>query len=239
VSSPVVHFEIYGDGDDPGPLADFYNELFGWTAVVTGEPSYLDIDTGTTEGIAGGIGAAPGIALVSVYAAVDDVQATLDKAEELGGKVVTQVTNAGPKMQVADVADPEGNVLGLVSRGPLAARRKSTGTHPVIHFEILGSDQPTIRDFWVNLLNWETEDLPDYNFSTVLAEPPGVEGGIGRSSDGKGLVTFYVKADDPQAILHKVEELGGTTVRPVAETADGRHFAKFADPEGNIIGLLG
>ena len=51
---------------------------------------------------------------VSIYAQVSDLQATLDRAEKLGGKTILPPTEVpgGPKL--AMFADPAGNVTGLL-----------------------------------------------------------------------------------------------------------------------------
>ena len=49
-----------------------------------------------------------------VYVEVDDLQAHLDKAVSLGGKVVTPVTTIPGMVTLARFADPMGNVVGLV-----------------------------------------------------------------------------------------------------------------------------
>lgn len=77
------------------------------------------VETGGEGGINGGIagnqdGAAGG--RVTVYAAVDDLQAYLDKAERMGGSVVMPVTDMGD-FAIALFADPAGNITGLVNGG--------------------------------------------------------------------------------------------------------------------------
>jgi predicted enzyme related to lactoylglutathione lyase len=53
---------------------------------------------------------------VSVYVQVDDLQATLDKVERLGGKTILPPTGVpgGPKL--AMFTDPAGSVTGLFLR---------------------------------------------------------------------------------------------------------------------------
>jgi predicted enzyme related to lactoylglutathione lyase len=46
---------------------------------------------------------------------VNDPQAYLDKAVELGGKVITPVTTIPQMVIMAQFADPEGNVIGIIS----------------------------------------------------------------------------------------------------------------------------
>jgi predicted enzyme related to lactoylglutathione lyase len=93
VPNPVVHFEI--TGADGTALQKFYRELFDWKIDTNNEWQYGMVETGGEGGINGGIagnqdGAAEG--RVTVHAAVDDLQAYLDKAERLGASVVMPVT---------------------------------------------------------------------------------------------------------------------------------------------------
>jgi hypothetical protein len=43
---------------------------------------------------------------------------------------------------------------------------------------------------------------------------------------------------DPAAALKNAERLGGKTVMPPQDIPGGPQIAQFADPEGNVIGLV-
>jgi hypothetical protein len=101
--------------------ADFHGQLFGWAVVheeAAGGLDYWILDTGgipRTENLRRG-----GLWLrskdqdvgVVVYVLVDDIEATLQKAVALGGRVVTPRTSEGPAFK-AYLADPDGNIFGL------------------------------------------------------------------------------------------------------------------------------
>jgi predicted enzyme related to lactoylglutathione lyase len=114
MGAPVVHFEIIGG--EGNQLEKFYSELFGWKINSNNPLNYGLVDTGgEPAGINGGVSAnQEGVKRVSVYAQVDDLQATLDKAEKLGGKTILSPTEVpgGPKLAL--FADPAGNVTGLI-----------------------------------------------------------------------------------------------------------------------------
>ncbi len=113
--NPVVHFEIMGP--DGAALQNLYRELFGWKVDTNNEWQYGMVETGGEGGINGGIaGNSDGVAggRVTVYAAVDDLQAYLDKAERLGAKVVMPVTDMGD-FAIALFVDPAGNITGLTT----------------------------------------------------------------------------------------------------------------------------
>lgn len=113
MANPVVHFEVVGkDGD---ALASFFGDLFGWKLNPMPEMGYTIVEQ-EEGGIAGGIGRSQdgGPGHVTFYVRVDDPQAALDRAVELGGSVVMPVMSIPGTVTLALFADPEGHVVGLV-----------------------------------------------------------------------------------------------------------------------------
>jgi predicted enzyme related to lactoylglutathione lyase len=51
---------------------------------------------------------------VTVYVAVPDLQAALDKAVELGGQIATQPMDVPDGPTIAHLLDPNGNFIGLM-----------------------------------------------------------------------------------------------------------------------------
>ncbi|MEJ5869358.1 VOC family protein [Pseudokineococcus sp. 5B2Z-1] len=126
MSNPVVHAEI--TGTEPARLRRFYGALFGWdaepgdpvVAAVSAQDAYAfnapgDSSGAVPVGIGGGVTFLPRAVF---YVGVDDVEAHLAKAIELGASVVVDVaTRPDGGARVAQFADPEGNVVGLA--GPV------------------------------------------------------------------------------------------------------------------------
>ena len=113
MGAPVVRFEIMGG--KANQLENFYEDLFGWTIDSNNPMKYGIVDTGNQTGINGGVGTTQdGIRRVSVYIEVEDLDATLAKAEKFGGKTILPPSQvpSGPKL--AMFADPAGNVAGLL-----------------------------------------------------------------------------------------------------------------------------
>jgi uncharacterized protein len=114
MSSPLIHFEVAGR--DAGRLQDFFGGLFGWQINADNPMNYGMVNLSGDVG--GGIGPAPegsdGHAMF--YVAVDDVEATLQKAEGLGGKRVFGPMEVPDGPTIAHFADPEGHVVGLFAR---------------------------------------------------------------------------------------------------------------------------
>jgi uncharacterized protein len=113
VGHAVVHFEV-GAADD-GPLAAFYGELFGWGLQGLPGGGYTLIDTRGGDGINGGIcKSQTGQSWSAFYVETGDLQATLDKANSLGGRTVMPVTDFGGMVTIAMFSDPDDLLVGLV-----------------------------------------------------------------------------------------------------------------------------
>ena len=110
--NPVVHFEIQSSGAEG--LQKYYSDLFGWHIDAGNPMNYGVVDT-HSGGIGGGIGGTTGGPnRVTFYTEVDDIDAYLKKANDLGGKTVMPVTEIPGMATFALFEDPEGNVVGIV-----------------------------------------------------------------------------------------------------------------------------
>lgn len=109
----------------------------------------------------------------------------------------------------------------------------------VMHFEILvAKDADAARTFYADAFGWTIDANNPMRYGLVDTGG-GIGGGVGQAMDGKGRVTFYVEVDDPQAMLDRIEQLGGTTVMAPMDVPGGFvRIAMFRDPAGNEVGLM-
>jgi predicted enzyme related to lactoylglutathione lyase len=109
----VDWFEVLGS--DAERTQRFYAELLGWALNDPGFPGYRLVDTQSGEGaIGGGVGGGAGEGTwATVYANVPDVEATLAKAEKLGGGRVYGPNPVDDHMKTGALRDPAGNVFGV------------------------------------------------------------------------------------------------------------------------------
>jgi predicted enzyme related to lactoylglutathione lyase len=112
--------------------------------------------------------------------------------------------------------------------------------NPVVHFEITGKDGKKLQDFYSKIFGWNVNADNPMNYGIVDATDTGggIGGGISAGDGGTSQVTFYIGVDDPQAYLNKIEAAGGRTVVPVTEIPGMVIFAQFADPDGNVVGII-
>jgi hypothetical protein len=110
----VIHAEIRSQ--DPDATRDFLAALFGWQAAAEGGlPGYTFIGTGAEGGPAVAISPRQGTEdEVLFFVAVEDVGATLSRAEELGGTIV-QPAQQVPGVSFGVLADAHGHRIGVAA----------------------------------------------------------------------------------------------------------------------------
>jgi predicted enzyme related to lactoylglutathione lyase len=108
MGNPVMQFQILSK--EPDQTARFYSALFGWTVNANNPMGYRQINTGSTEGIQGGIWPAPPQApnFVQLFMAVQDVKASVQEAEKLGAKLLIPPTMLPEGDEMAVLLDPQG-----------------------------------------------------------------------------------------------------------------------------------
>ncbi|MBX6750157.1 MAG: VOC family protein [Micromonosporaceae bacterium] len=109
---------------------------------------------------------------------------------------------------------------------------------PVTWFEIITNDPKAAREFYAEIFGWSLNTVSGMDNALVeTGSAEAIGGGIGAAT-GPNQVIFYIEVDDPQSYLDRIERAGGRTVVPVTEVPDMVTFAQFADPQGNVIGLV-
>ena len=116
---PVVHFEIIGK--DGKALQDYYSELFEWPIDADNPMSYgivareENVNADGT-GIGGGVASGPEgyDGHVTFYVEVPDAEATLAKAESMGGKRLFGPDQVMEGLVIGQFTDPEGHLIGVI-----------------------------------------------------------------------------------------------------------------------------
>jgi uncharacterized protein len=119
MGQPVVHFEV--TGKDGKALSGFFSELFDWDIDADNPMGYGIVDREKNLG-SDGIGIGGGIATgpegypghVTFYVEVPDVEASLAKAESLGGTRMMGPEEVMEGLVIGLFNDPEGHVIGVM-----------------------------------------------------------------------------------------------------------------------------
>ncbi len=109
---PIVHIEFSTHDREVG--AKFYSELFGWKFEQIPDMNYatFEADGGPGGGLNPVTETTPPGATV-VYVDTDDIDASLAKVEQLGGKVMLPRSEIPGMGWFALFSDPSGNQIGL------------------------------------------------------------------------------------------------------------------------------
>jgi predicted enzyme related to lactoylglutathione lyase len=116
----------------------------------------------------------------------------------------------------------------------------------VVHFEVPLVDVDRGRAFYQNAFGWAITPMPEMSYTIVSTGPTGDQGPTEAGYIGGGMMerdevfqgpNIVIDVDDINAMLAKIEELGGKIVRPRMEVGEMGFAAYFTDPEGNLTGL--
>lgn len=113
--NPVVHWEFMSN--DPAGVSAFYAKIFGWKVKHMPELNYRTVDTGSKDGINGGIfkpertGPWPGNMLF--YVGVDDLDKYRKRIVAAGGKIHVEEQEVPGIGSLCLFTDPEGRMNGL------------------------------------------------------------------------------------------------------------------------------
>jgi predicted enzyme related to lactoylglutathione lyase len=115
---PIVHIEI--PANNLQAAGQFYADLFGWKTEDIPEMSYVTYQAPPGPGggftpVGGPMGVKAGEVLI--YVGTDDIEASLAKAESLGGQRVVPKTEIPGMGWFAVFTDPTGNRVGLFANG--------------------------------------------------------------------------------------------------------------------------
>lgn len=237
---------------DPDAAKAFYDPVAGWDIepAPAGEMDYRMIRT--ASGNSGGVmrltgdmtahGARP---TWLGYVGVDDVDATVAKAETLGAKTLMLPWTIPGIGRMAMIADPQGAPL-YVMRGD--SEDESTAFDPqsyghVAWNELRTSDLDSARRFYTDLFGWTLGnvmpmgDAGDYQFlehggrmiGAIMRAYPGARVGWG----------FAVASDDIDGAVGRIDAKGGAiTYGPAAVPGDQR-VVMATDPEHVPFMLVG
>ena len=229
---------------DPKAARAFYTELFGWNvqeADMGPGGIYTMLKNGDTT--FGGIAASPPGAPSSWvgYVHVDDLDATVSQATQLGGKVLMPIMPIPEVGRFAIIADPHGGVVGPITL-------KNPGTEPegppaagsIVWRELWATQPEAAKAFYTALFGWKhhADEMPGFgtytqwnrggpqDFGGMMQAPPEVP---------VSAWVYYVKVDDIEATAKRAEKLGGKTMVPLTNIGDSGKFVVLQDPQQAVF----
>jgi predicted enzyme related to lactoylglutathione lyase len=233
---------------DPDTSKAFYGRLFGWTAEDAGE-EYGGYITFSKDGVpvAGGMrnDGRQGMPDVwSVYLATDDAKATVEAAEANGGGVIVPAMDVGELGSMAVVTDAGQAAIGIWQPGLHRGFGLIGEPGAPAWFQLSTRDYEASVRFYREVFRWDTHvmsDSAELRYTTLGEGDTALAGIMDSTSflpDGVPAYWSVIFAvEDTDAALATIVDLGGSVVRPAADTPYGR-LAQAADPTGAQFDII-
>jgi predicted enzyme related to lactoylglutathione lyase len=112
----------------------------------------------------------------------------------------------------------------------------------VVHFEVEAERPEQIINFYEQVFGWKVEKwegpIEYWLITTGTEEEPGIDGGLSRRSDGEPSTVNTIDVPSVDEYIKKVENNGGSIVRPKMAVPGVGWMAYFKDPDGNMFGMM-
>ena len=238
---------------DQAGAKTFYGSLFGWTVndiPMPDSPPYTIFQlNGKSVGAAYTLPAEmqkQGIpSYWGAYIAVDNADATVKKAKELGAKVLMEPMDVmGDLGRMAAMQDPTGAHVSVWQAGTHIGAEVLDEPNALCWTELMTGDVAKAKEFYTALVGWKTKDQPmgpmvytlfqhadDRNAGGLMPTPP----------DAKGMPPHwlsYIQVTDVAATVEKAKGLGANVIVPPMPVPNVGEFAILADPQGAGFGIF-
>lgn len=117
----------------------------------------------------------------------------------------------------------------------------------VVHFEIPADDIKRAQDFYKNIFGWQINSIPEMNYHIIHTvevdekmmpkEKGAINGGMMKRMIPGEQPVIVIDVPSIDDYLKKIETAGGKTILPKMNIGEFGFYARFTDPEGNVIGL--
>lgn len=181
------------------------------------------------------------------YTSVPDLDATVARCEELGGKILVPPTVISEGARFAMLADPQGAVFSAYS-STNPGDNDWDNPAPFSWAELNTTDWPAARDFYTDLFNWHATGSMSMDGSgsvesTYWMFGPTAEKSRGGMSNAAVMMKtpphwlHYATVDDLDAAIERVKQHGGQLTNGPMPVPGGDRIAQCLDPQGAAFAL--
>jgi predicted enzyme related to lactoylglutathione lyase len=173
------------------------------------------------------------------YVAVDDCDATVERAQQLGASVTVPPTDIPNVGRFSVLSDPQGAVFAIVKENTPPARDDSGPKRGEVSWhELMTTDSGAAFDFYSKLFGWqkttamEMGELGTYQmYGTGKRELGGIYNKPPFVPAPPNWM-IYVKVPDADQAAAKVQQLGGQVINGPMDIPGGGRIAQCLDPQG-------
>jgi len=227
---------------DPRAAVTFYAQLFGWEGQDMGEQAgHYNIMTKGGKQVAG-IGPAQdaGPSRWAMYVNVDDVEATSNKAQAAGGKVVVAPMDVMTAGRMALFFDTTGAAVSAWQPREHLGAQLVNEPGAFTWSELHTSDLAKSRQFYSQVFGWGWGGSDEYAEGQVAGRT--IAGAMSRPADLPAEVPdnwlIYFGSPDVDADVKKATGLGATVVVEPRDIPGTGRFAVLVDPQGAAFAMF-
>ncbi|MEU2895793.1 VOC family protein [Streptomyces sp. NPDC001273] len=241
-----------GTSDIEG-AASFYGGLFGWEFRSAGPDAggygFFEL---AGRIVAGGMEITPeqGPPAWTVYFQSPDADTTAEAARQAGGSVRMPPMEVMDQGRTAILADHAGVPFGIWEPALRKGVEAAGETGALCWAELYTPDIARAAAFYHSALGWETSAVTFPGGVYTSVNPAGTDeggrfGGMVPLADdpveavgGQPYWLPYIGVEDPDAVVARAVELGGTVRMPATSLAGVGRLARLADPHGARFAVL-
>lgn len=238
---------------DAAAAADFYADAVGWTArAAEGAPMPYILFAAPDGQDAAGCMALPAAAREAGahpfwlgYVAVDDVDASVAKALQLGGSVYAPADDIPGVGRFAMLGDPQGAAIGIFKftapgMGDAAGMAPGHGGWR----ELYAADAPVVFDFYAQLFGWtkgEAMPMGEMGVYQIILHGGQMLGGMMTKPKEmpRPAWGYYFVVDGIDEAVARVTKHGAQIINGPMEVPGGGWIIQGIDPHGAMFALTG
>jgi hypothetical protein len=233
---------------DTDAASDFYSRVVPWKAEDSGMPSYSLWMSGKVR--AGGLMALPaddGSATPPhwiIYVGTPDVDATVEAAEKLGGKVLKVASDIPNVGRFAVLSDPQGAAFAVFTPASTPEEGMSSGAiGDFTWHELATTDLDAALGFYAELFGWEkgpTHDMGEAGLYQIVNHGGQQVGGIWKARDNSTPPNWlsYVRVADAAKAANAIKAAGGRVLNGPMEVPGGSWIVQLLDPQGGAFAVV-
>ena len=238
---------------DPEAARSFYTELIGWgTAEWEGEKGSYTMWT-NGENSLGGVIVLPEEAKAAgapphwlAYVGTPDLDATISRVEELGGKVLAAPPEIPTVGRFAVISDPQGALFAVFTPAGEAPGHEGPAQQGEFSWhELATTDHEAAFEFYRELFGWKKTDSLDMGpmgiYQMYGRKDMTLGGMFNKSTDMPGPPAWllYIRVGDVDQAAERVKELGGKVLNGPMEVpgGSGDRIAQCMDPQGAAFAM--
>jgi predicted enzyme related to lactoylglutathione lyase len=247
MSGDFVWYELMTT--DPKAAIAFYSEVIGWKTEVFGDGSGMDYKMWVaSQGPLGGVMKLPEEAAQMgapphwmSNVTVDDVDATVKRVKELGGKVYREPADMPTVGRFAVIADPQGAAIAIFKPDSPMTPHDDSKHGEFCWSELATTDHQAALAFYSEIFGWKQVDAMDMGpMGTYVVFGKGDRqlGGMFNKPKEMPAVAwlYYTQVDDLDSAIGRAKTNGATLINGPMDVPGGR-IAQFTDPQGVFFAL--